>query len=105
MKYGNDIGTSGPHIHFEIKSKDTYHDGLTNRCNPSLYLDVEQYKIKYIKNEQGKQEKVIEIYDYNGSVSEIKRSNLDSNENLKKQKERKEKGNRTKQGKTKFEDE
>lgn len=105
VKYGNDIGTSGPHIHFEIKSKDTYHDGLTNRCNPSLYLDVEQYKIKYIKNEQGKQEKVIEIYDYNGSVSEIKRSNLDSNENLKKQKERKEKGNRTKQGKTKFEDE
>lgn len=105
VKYASSIGTSGPHVHFEIKSKDTYHDGLTNRCNPSVYLDVEQYKIRYVKNEHGKQEKMIDIYSCDGSVSEIRRNDLDSIENLKKQKERKEKGNRAKQRKIKIEDE
>ena len=35
-------GTCGPHLHFEIKSKNTFNDGLANRVNPGLYLDFKR---------------------------------------------------------------
>lgn len=104
VKYDKDIGTSGPHVHFEIKSKDTYLDGLTNRCNPSLYLDVKQYRIQ---NKNGGKASTIEIYGTDGSlIEEIPKKDLELNEDLKIQKIRKDKGNVPKQGKIdNFEDE
>ena len=35
-------GTKGPHLHFEIKSLNTFRDGLNNRCNPAFYVHYTQ---------------------------------------------------------------
>ena len=35
-------GTCGPHLHFEIKSKNTFNDGLANCVNPGLYFDFKR---------------------------------------------------------------
>lgn len=39
-------GTCGPHLHFEIKSENTFYDGLANRVNPGLYLDFKREEKK-----------------------------------------------------------
>ena len=35
-------GTKGPHLHFEIKSFNSFKDGLNNRCNPAFYVHYTQ---------------------------------------------------------------
>jgi len=35
-------GTMGPHLHFEIKSFNSFKDGLNNRCNPAFYVHYTQ---------------------------------------------------------------
>ena len=35
-------GTKGTHLHFEIKSLNTFRDGLNNRCNPAFYVHYTQ---------------------------------------------------------------
>ena len=32
----------GPHLHFEIKSFNSFKDGLNNRCNPAFYVHYTQ---------------------------------------------------------------
>ena len=44
-------GTKGPHLHFEIKSKNTYLDGLKDRCNPAFYVYYKEYDGKYKKKD------------------------------------------------------
>jgi M23 peptidase domain-containing protein (fragment) len=39
-------GTCGPHLHLEIKSENTFYDGLANRVNPGLYLDFKREEKK-----------------------------------------------------------
>ena len=39
---GIDLGTHGPHLHFEIKSVNSFPSGLAGRVNPALYLDYKK---------------------------------------------------------------
>ena len=41
---GIDLGTHGPHLHFEIKSVNSFPHGLAGRVNPALYLDYKKEK-------------------------------------------------------------
>lgn len=99
VSYKSGVGTSGPHVHFEIKSKNSFRDGLKNRCNPAFYVYYEQFK-KVSK----KGENQVEIYDAEGNVAAIKLSELTSNPDLNRQKIRRDKGNCAKQEKTKFDE-
>lgn len=55
-------GTCGPHLHFEIKSKNTFSDGLSNRVNPACYvkyknvdeLTSEELKIQEERKNRGR---------------------------------------------------
>lgn len=86
-KSGVKFGTCDPHLHFEIKSKDTYRDGLKNRCNPAHYVYYKQFR-----NGKGENKGKIELFDSDMQMTTIEATNLDSNEDLKIQKERMEKG-------------
>ena len=39
---GIQLGTHGPHLHFEIKSVNSFPHGLAGRVNPALYLDYKK---------------------------------------------------------------
>ena len=39
---GIELGTHGPHLHFEIKSVNSFPSGLAGRVNPALYLDYKK---------------------------------------------------------------
>ncbi|MBW4772749.1 M23 family metallopeptidase [Prevotella jejuni] len=39
---GIDLGTHGSHLHFEIKSVNSFPHGLAGRVNPALYLDYKK---------------------------------------------------------------
>ncbi|MCB9018531.1 MAG: DUF4280 domain-containing protein [Prevotellaceae bacterium] len=54
VKYPATTGTKGPHLHFEIKSKNSFKDGLKNRCNPAFYVYYKQM------DEQSEEEKEIQ---------------------------------------------
>lgn len=48
-------GTCGPHLHFEIKSANTFGDRLNNRVNPALYVYYKK------ENDLSKDEKAIQL--------------------------------------------
>lgn len=86
-KSGVANGTCDPHLHFEIKIKDTYGDGLKNRCNPAHYVYYKQFR-----NGTGENKGKIEIFDSDMQMTTIEAKNFDANEDLKIQKERMNKG-------------
>lgn len=89
---GNAEGTKGPHVHFEVRDKQSPGGSSNHRCNPGLYFDYEQYTP--ITDDDGKvvsessfgtynsKVKKIEVRHADGSVStmDIKDFEVDGNE-------------------------
>jgi len=72
---GKAKGTKGPHLHFEVRC-----EKMSNRCNPSLYFDYEQYMpIAYDQNKIIRIESHSLLKDYGKKATKVEIKHIDGN--------------------------